>query len=231
MNNVKCAYGCGCAANFFMKNGKGCCSKNVSSCQGMKEKNRKSKVGINPFANREHPRGNAGKIAWNKGLTKYTNESVAKCAASFSQSIQSGKYVPHRTPHTEEMKNYLSNKMHDRYSAGWEPTCGRCKKYDYDSPIAGKVKLDGTWEVKVAIYLDSIGVKWKRNKIRFNYIRPDGKSATYQPDFHIEDWDTYLEVKGYETELDRAKWSQFTEPLLIWKKKEIQNLGNVSDGV
>ena len=116
--------------------------------------------------------------------------------------------------------------MHERYAAGWEPVCGRCKKYDYISPAAGKIKVDGTWELKVAKYLDSIGVKWSRNCKRFPYIKPDQSGSTYQPDFFVEDWNSYLEVKGYETDLDRCKWSQFTEPLIVWRYEEIKKLEN-----
>jgi hypothetical protein len=32
-------------------------------------------------------------------------------------------------------------------------------------------------------------------------------------------------VKGYETDLDRLKWSQFTEKLIVWKKDELFKLG------
>jgi hypothetical protein len=33
-----------------------------------------------------------------------------------------------------------------------------------------------------------------------------------------------VEVKGYETEKDRAKWKQFPFKLLVVKKQEIQDL-------
>ena len=65
---------------------------------------------------------------------------------------------------------------------------------------------------------------WNRNKQRFSYVRPDGKVATYQPDFYVTDWEMFIEVKGYETDLDRAKWSQFPHKLDIWKRDKIQKL-------
>jgi len=34
----------------------------------------------------------------------------------------------------------------------------------------------------------------------------------------------YIEVKGYQTPKDDAKWKQFPKKLLIVKKKEIENL-------
>jgi hypothetical protein len=33
-----------------------------------------------------------------------------------------------------------------------------------------------------------------------------------------------FEIKGYETELDKCKWSQFPKNLIIWKKKDLQKL-------
>jgi len=112
-----------------------------------------------------------------------------------------------------------------RYSLGWECRCGRSKKIDYESPIAGLIKVDGSWELKYAKYLDSINVNWKRNKKRFAYINLNGKKSTYCPDFWIEDWNTYVEVKGYETDLDKCKWKQFEYPLKIVRRKEMRELG------
>lgn len=165
-----------------------------------------------------------GKPTWNAGKTKVSDERLAKAGRTYKQSIEEGSYVPHRTPHSEEMKKKLSQIKKDLYASGWEPTCGRSKKYSYHSPIAGSIRVDGTWELKVAEHLDKIGVRWVRNKKRFDYVRPDGKNATYQPDFFVEDWNTFIEVKGYETELDRAKWSQFNEKLIVIKKKELGEL-------
>lgn len=124
----------------------------------------------------------------------------------------------------EKRKEKIREKINKRYLEGWESKPGKCKKIDYESPIAGKIKVDGTWELKVAQYLDSIGVNWSRNKKRFDYIRSNGKCSTYCPDFYIKEWESYLEVKGYETDLDRCKWSQFKEPLMIWKKRELKEL-------
>ena len=128
-------------------------------------------------------------------------------------------------------KAKLSNILKARYANGWESTAGRCKKYNYNSPIAGIVSLDGTWEIIAATYLDSLGVEWVRNKERFNYVRPDGKDATYQPDFYVATWDMYIEVKGYETVLDRAKWSQFPHTIQVWKRDKIEECGRLTVGV
>jgi hypothetical protein len=134
----------------------------------------------------------------------------------------------HGSPLTDEGKEIKKQKLrfaiNKRYSNGWDPKCGRCKKYDYESPIAGKIKVDGNWEFNTAIYLDKIGVNWKRNYKRFSYINLNGVEATYKPDFYIFDWNSYLEIKGYETDLDKCKWKQFKYPLIIWKKEDLVKL-------
>lgn len=165
---------------------------------------------------------------WNRGLTKEIDDRLllSSIVRSAKQKGKPGK------PHSEQFKKDQSDRMKKRYSEGWEPVCGRCKKYDYESPIAGKIKVDGNWELEVAKYLDSIGVEWKRNKKRFQYINLNGNISTYQPDFVIQNR-YYIEVKGYETDLDRCKWSQFQEHLTIFKKEQIDFIksGGKPDGV
>lgn len=108
-----------------------------------------------------------------------------------------------------------------RYEAGWMPKAGRCKKFSYSSPIAGDVLVDGTWELAVAGWLDQQHYNWRRNVKRFEYTNLSGTISHYTPDFWVEELNGYLEIKGYETALDRCKWSQFTEPLIIWKKSDL----------
>lgn len=126
--------------------------------------------------------------------------------------------------HSSETKIKMSLSRKTLYESGWEAVAGRCKKYDYVSPIAGAIKVDGTWELAVCKYFDKMKFKWERNKRRFHYIKPDGNNATYQPDFYVYDWQSYVEVKGYETELDRCKWSQFIESLKIFKIEDIKQI-------
>ena len=126
--------------------------------------------------------------------------------------------------HTDETKLKLSNIIKERYKNGWECKCGRAPKIQYESLIAGNIKIDGSWELKVAQYLDKIKVSWIRNKKRFDYVNEKNTISTYCPDFFVYDWNTYIEVKGYQTDKDLLKWAQFVEPLIVWKKKELKEL-------
>lgn len=127
--------------------------------------------------------------------------------------------------HSEEFKSKQRERIIARYESGWMPKAGRCKKYLHSSPSAGNVHLDGTWELAVAKWLDSKEYRWKRNTKRFQYTNLKGTISHYVPDFWVDELNSYVEVKGYETELDRCKWSQFTDPLIVWKRKELTEMG------
>ena len=150
---------------------------------------------------------------WNKGKT-----GVQSAWNKGKEGTFKGK------KHSDETKRKMAESKNALYATGWEPKAGRCPKYDYESPIAGKIKVDGSWELAFCKFADKHKLNWRRNKTRFPYIKPDGKASTYQPDFYVEDWNSYVEVKGYETDLDRAKWSQFPEPLKILRKEQIGKL-------
>jgi hypothetical protein len=210
---------------------KGGYTYHLKSCKGIKQPKEKEciKCGFIIKANFERhtnycdgsgPRRSRPKVShgWSKGLTKDTDERIKRLSNSLKL----------KTPikHTDETKLLLSNLIKKRYEDGWESTAGRCKKIEYNSKVAGIIKVDGSWELKVSIYLDSIGVKWIRNKKRFTYNNTiKNCTSTYCPDFYIYDWNCYIEVKGYKTELDDIKWEQFKESLQIWDKNKLLSLG------
>lgn len=222
---LMCGYGCGKIAQHQLRNKQWCCSKSPNSCEVLKQKNSSTKKGKNPFEGKEHPRGMLGKSHRFKGKT-YEELFGHERAIEIKEKIglaNTGRIF--NTTWSDEQKFEFSEKLrniiNERYENGWSPKAGRCKKIEYNSPIAGIVKLDGTWELETAKILDALEVRWKRNTQRFKYINLDGKESHYTPDFWIEDWDTFLEVKGYETPLDRCKWEQFTNNLIVWRKEDI----------
>jgi hypothetical protein len=180
--DIICKHGCGCQGRYLI--GKNyCCEKNVSRCPAIRAKLAKKQTGVAPWN-----KGKTGEQqAWNKGKTNeelYGKEKAAELSARVS-----AKLIGHPnlgvagTKKTEEQRREkIRNSINKRYKNGWMPKAGRCKKIDYNSPIAGLIKVDGTWELEVAQYLDKIGVKWKRNKNRFAY-NYDSKERFYTPDF------------------------------------------------
>ena len=216
--STKCCYGCDQPARFGLAD-KRRCSENVSQCPAIKQNlSQKAKDNTRRLGYKnKQPHPFKGKtyteiFGKKKGIQK---------AQKMSDSLQGFVYKDHMT--TEAFDRYrksLSDAIKRRYENGWEPKAGRCKKISYVSPVAGEIKIDGSWELEVAKYLDQTGVRWTRNKNRFAYFF-DSKDRLYIPDFFIEDHDCYVEVKGYETDKDRSKWSQFPHKLLVLKKAEI----------
>ncbi len=213
----KC-YRCLGKATYLTKTGKWVCDKNASKCIAIKKKLSKLKEGCTPWN-----KGTKGlTTSWSKGLTKENNEVLKIKSKKLKERYEKGELISHRKnkPRTKEEKEKLSVAIKKRYEKGWMPKAGRCKKIRYSSTIAGEVLLDGTWELTLAEYLDKQKISWERNKKRFTYTY-ENKERTYTPDFYLKELDLFLEVKGYETELDRVKWIQFPAKLLVLYKKEI----------
>lgn len=108
---------------------------------------------------------------------------------------------------------------------GYKENSGRCKHLSYSKKDGTLVKIQGSWELKFVRFLDEKNINWERNKLGYKYIF-ENKEHIYFPDFLLTDNETYIEVKGYQTSKDNAKWNQFPKKLLIVKKKEIENLNS-----
>ena len=85
---------------------------------------------------------------------------------------------------------------------------GRTKQIEYDG-----IKFQGKWELEFYCWAKDNELNLIRSIVGFKYTWNGDR--TYFPDFYIESLDLYVEVKGYETERDRAKWLQFPKKLRI----------------
>lgn len=94
---------------------------------------------------------------------------------------------------------------------------GRTKQIIIDG-----VKLQGQWEVDFYLWAKEAGLNPIRPTEAFRYTFEGER--WYHPDFYISSLDLYVEVKGYETDKDRAKWSQFPKKLRIIKALEIKQI-------
>lgn len=88
----------------------------------------------------------------------------------------------------------------------------------------------GTWELKVANWLNENNILWKR-KIYLKYERKDHIKRTYTPDFYLPKKNIYLEVKGYFSQLDKEKIKLVIEQskidLRLIFKKDLDNLQEI----
>lgn len=70
---------------------------------------------------------------------------------------------------------------------------------------AGRVvKMRSRSEALFAHHLDSLGVDWEYEPQRF-----DLGWATYTPDFYLPEFDHWVEIKGWWTEVSRRKFDEF----------------------
>jgi DNA-directed RNA polymerase subunit RPC12/RpoP len=151
-----------------------------------------------------------------KGANQYTYGAVCTVetreklrAASKSQIWDDTR----RMSHSESMKLAVQ-KYPQSYSSS---NRGRTKQIIVDG-----IKMQGQWEVDFYLWAKENGLNPVRPTKTFNYEW--NGLRTYHPDFYIKSLDLYIEVKGYETERDRAKWLQFPEKLRIIKKEEINQI-------
>lgn len=125
-----------------------------------------------------------------------------------------------RFRHTEETKRKLSEKMSINNKGG------RCKWYE----VSGQ-KVQGTWERDIAMKLDELNIKWaklKTNKDTLQY-ELDGKQKSYTPDFYLEEYDLFLEIKGFWWGNDKNKMKAVMEQhpqkrVIIVEKQEYEKI-------
>ena len=112
--------------------------------------------------------------------------------------------------HSVSMKRAVENNP-EAYSSS---NRGRVKQIIYDG-----IKFQGNWELDFYKWCVANNVNCRRNTEGFKYVW--NGERTYYPDFYLPDLELYVEVKGYKTERDSAKWEQFPKALRIIEKNDI----------
>lgn len=106
---------------------------------------------------------------------------------------------------------------------------GRGEKSWYESPIAGKIYLRSSYELRFAKILDLQKKQWSQNTEGFEYFW-EGKTHRYYPDFYLHKEECFVEVKGFKTKKDEEKWKQFPFPLQIVFLEDIEKLERCVSG-
>lgn len=122
-----------------------------------------------------------------------------------------------REKHSKRMSKIVQTKMEQGI---YPKSCGRAKYIEYNNIV-----LHGSWELAYAKWLDKNQVKWRKVNETFSY-EFENKKHRYTPDFYLIDTNEYIEIKGYQTEKDKAKWEQFPLglKLKVLKLKELKEL-------
>ena len=122
-----------------------------------------------------------------------------------------------REKHSIAMRNVVK-KYPDSYSKN--NVCGRVKRIEYKN-----YSLKGTWELNVAKWLDAQNILWEYEINPHDYFW-NNRIHSYFPDFYLSEYNVYIEVKGIETDRDRAKWEQFNDDLVIIDKRSINKIND-----
>lgn len=89
----------------------------------------------------------------------------------------------------------------------------------------------GKWEQTFVEFCLSNNIEIQQPNTGFSYEW--NGSRTYFPDFYLPQSDQWVEIKGYETERDRAKWDSMInfhkKNLIVIKQKEMKNLNEWCD--
>jgi hypothetical protein len=103
----------------------------------------------------------------------------------------------------------------------WHTSLAKRMHHNYNG-----IDLHGSWELNYAKWLDNNNIKWERCKRSFSYLF-ENKRRRYTPDFFLPESNEYIEIKGYKTKKDEAKWGQFPKELKlkILMKSDLKILG------
>lgn len=112
----------------------------------------------------------------------------------------------------------------NKNNGGYRKGSGTGKHSWYQSPIAGRVYLDSSYELAYAKWLDKNKIDWRKNTKRFYYVDASNKKRYYIPDFYLIKSDEYMEVKGFVRDNDELKWKSFPFKLTILMKEQLQQM-------
>lgn len=206
------------------------CGKECKSLNSLKQHESRCKNNPNRITNSGNQRG---RVAWNKGKTKETDERVKQYSETHHNNYKDGKIIPWclgKTKETDErIKNLtekVSNTVKTKLANGeWHTSFSKSRTYMYNG-----IQLYGEWELNFAKYLDNKNIIWERPTKSFDYVYKN-ETHKYFPDFYLPDYDLYIEIKGYPTSRDFAKWDSFPEDckLDILFGDDLKNMNLVCD--
>lgn len=151
-----------------------------------------------------------GKCGWSKGKTKDTHPGIM----SMSQKIRG---TTHK--HSDETKRKISKSTIGK-TGGYRKNSNRGIGSYYNG-----IWLDSSYEIRYVRMLDTIGIKWEKNKKGFPYDFK-GRIYKYIPDFYLPETNEWIEIKGFVREKDQYKWADFPHNLKVLFEIDITNLEN-----
>lgn len=72
---------------------------------------------------------------------------------------------------------------------------GRCTWFAYKASDGTIHKVQGAWELAFVYWLDMTGLTFTVHRGRLFYYSSDGRSHWWMPDFWVQDWNAWVDVK------------------------------------
>ena len=135
-------------------------------------------------------------------MSEETRKRLSESATA--SNLKRWSNLENRLKQSQTMREVAKNNP-EAYSSS---NRGRVKQIEYDG-----IKFQGKWELDFYLWCINNDVQCIRNIKGFPYSWNGDR--TYFPDFFLPEKNVYVEVKGYKTDRDEAKWKQFSEHLLI----------------
>lgn len=106
---------------------------------------------------------------------------------------------------------------------------GQCEWYSYTKRDGRVIKLQGTWELAYAKWLDESGTAFESHRGKLQYFDDSGVKRSYHPDFRMADG-SYVDVKNpYYEKLHARKLELVSEQnqvvIKVINKSEMERLG------
>lgn len=156
-----------------------------------------------------------GRIPWNKGLTKDTDERVKRLSEILQKKYKSGTWKISNPMDSPESRLKLSESMKAVYSNNPPKISGRCKQGWYKG-----FYCRSSWELAYLLYAIDNNIEIEPCNKSFVYVF-ENKEHNYFPDFYLPTIDTYVEIKGYEDKKAKCKKEQFKGNLLYLTYEEL----------
>jgi hypothetical protein len=144
-------------------------------------------------------------------IKEETRKKLSEGSSNYNKKRWSSE--ENRKKQSESMKKAVE-KYPESYTSS---NRGRTKQIIVDG-----IKFQGKWELEFYQYCKSNNIHIERSNEWFEYEW--NGTRKYFPDFYLKDKDLYIEVKGYETDRDKAKWECFPKTLKVIRKEDIEKI-------
>ena len=166
------------------------------SCSGEKKKKIR---GIDFDPNGGYKTGE--RVAWNKGLSKETDDRVKRNAEAIKTSAQIPGHGMCKDSELETLRRLKISKWAKSSGfGGYRENAGRSKKFKVFDSFGNQTTLQSSYELAVFEILCELGIEWIRPKA----LKYDGRN--YFADFYLPTYNIWLDPKNdYKAKQDAEK--------------------------